>query len=277
MGSSDSPVPTEFGAGGPSAPALAEGKQTDASSSPCSDRGGCRMLAGARRPGRRRGHDGPGDGPDRAGQPSGPADRGDRAGSGPRGGRPAGAAQHGLLREALQDRVLRAGPDRAGLQPPGAVPAGHHGPGPDDRHRGFLRIADGRSRPGGIRQGGAPAGAAVAAGHPARWPGGAVQAERQPRGLGRRDRAGRGVRPHHRAGREHPAGRDADLGERGDDGLPPDREGGEVRGQPPPGRRDQPELLGHGAELQDPVAAAEPARRLHRGVPLGRHGAGRLG
>ena len=79
-----------------------------------------------------------------------------------------GAAQHGVLREALQDRVLRAGPDRAGLQPARAVPAGHHGPGPDDRHRGLLRIADGRARPGGLRQGGAPAGAAVAADHPAR-------------------------------------------------------------------------------------------------------------
>ncbi len=58
--------------------------------------------------------------------------------------------------------------------------------------------------------------------------------------LGLRDHAGRGVRAHGRPWREHPAGGDADRGDRGRDGLPRDRQGRRVRGRPPPRRRDQP-------------------------------------
>ena len=102
------------------------------------------------------------------------------------------------------------------------------------------------------------------------------KAERQPRGLGRRDRSGRRVRARHRSGREDPAGGDADLGERGQHGLPRDRQGREVRGQPSPRRRHQPELQRDRGELRQPGPAAATARRLHRCRAAGRERAGRI-
>ena len=104
----------------------------------------------------------------------------------------------------------------------------------------------------------------------------AYPAELRPGGLGRRDGPGRRVRPRDRPRREHPARRDPDLGGRGHDRLPADRHGRGVRDQPPPRRRDQPELQRHRADLPVPAVAAGAARRLHRRRAPGRDRAGRL-
>ena len=193
---------------------------------------------------------------------------GHQPGRGAYPGRPERPADHGLLRGALQDRLLRARPGPAGLQPGPAGQEGHHRQGRDDRHRRLLRIPHRAARPGRVRQAVRPAQPAVAQGDPASRPGGQVPADLQPRRLGRRDRAGRRVVARDGPGREHPPGGDADLRERGHDRLPGDRQGRDVRGQPPPRRGDQPELQRDRADLpvQEVAAAtcAAPTRTRPR-------------
>ena len=131
-------------------------------------------------------------------------------------------------------------------------------------------------RPGRVRQEVRPAQPAVAEGDPAGRPGGQVPADLQPGGLGRRDRAGRRVVARDGPGREHRPGGDADLGERGHDRVPGDRQGRDVRGRPPPRRRDQPELQRDRADLPVQEVAAQPARRLPGRGEERRDRAGRL-
>ena len=129
----------------------------------------------------------------------------------------------------------------------------------------------------GVRRRGRPAGAALAAGHPAGREGTPLPSDLEPGGLGRRDRPGRRVRPHDGAGRPDPARRDPDLGERGHDRVSADRQGRGVRDQSPPRRRDQPELQRHRADLPVPEIADRSARRLPRRGPARGDRARRLG
>ena len=85
--------------------------------------------------------------------------------------------------------------------------------------------------------------------------------------LGRRDHPRRRVVPHHGPRSEHPPGRDAGVGDRGYDRLPPDRQGRELRHRPSPRGRDQPEFFGHRADLPDGPVPAPPAKRLYQRRP----------
>ena len=125
-------------------------------------------------------------------------------------------------------------------------------------------------------KGGAPARAAVADHHPARGQGRAVPAERQPRGLGRRDRTRRRVRARDRARREDPAGRDADLGERGQHRLPAIVKAEKYVISHHLGGVISQSFSATEQSFANAGAAAAPARRLHRRGQEGRHGAHRL-
>ena len=174
--------------------------------------------------------------------------------------------------------MLPAGPNPAGLRSALAVRQGRDRPRAHDRHRRLVRLADDQERPGGIRPGLRPAGAAEIHDHPSRGQGARLQPEQFQHGrLGRRDHAGRGVRARDRPGRQHPAGRDAGLGDRGRARLPADHQGRGVRGPEPPRRRDQPELQRHRADLPRQGRGPGAARRLPARRQEPRHRAGRLG
>ncbi len=76
-------------------------------------------------------------------------------------------------------------------------------------------------RPQRLRQGVRPACSTVAHGDPTGRTGTALRGQRQPGGMGRRDDPRRGVLPRHGSRRQHPAGRDPDVGERGHHRLSP--------------------------------------------------------
>ena len=143
-----------------------------------------------------------------------------------------------------------------------------HRQGRDDRDRRLVRLAHDQARPRRLRPAVQAARAAVVPDH--HPVGGDPEVElqrlRHDR-LGRRDHPRRGVRAHDRPRRQHPAGRDAGVGDRGRDRLPADRQGRELRAQEPPRRRDQPELQRHRADLRRPQAnrPGQPALRLHHG------------
>ena len=133
---------------------------------------------------------------------------------------------HGRLREGLQGGLLRAGPDPAGVRSARAVRRGGDRPGHHDRHRRLLRLPDHPERPGCLRPRLPDSRPAPVPDHPARGAGARLRPGQLQHGrLGRRDHAGRGVGPRGRAGSEHPAGRDAGLGDRGRARLPADRHG----------------------------------------------------
>ena len=108
-------------------------------------------------------------------------------------------------------------------------------------------------------------------------PGSALRPEQHRHGrLGRGDDPGRRVRAHDCAGREHPAGRDASVGDRGRRRFPADRHGRELRDQPRSRRRDQPELQRDRADLPEQGHPRVAARRLRERVRAPRHRADRV-
>ena len=99
---------------------------------------------------------------------------------------------------------------------------GVNGQGPDDRDRRPVRLPDDPAAISDVRQDVRPSRAAAIQGHPAGRHG-PLRRDQSGRRLGGRDHLDVEYAHTHGPGREHPAGRDADLGERGDDRLPADR------------------------------------------------------
>ena len=191
-----------------------------------------------------------------------------------------GASDHGILRAQIQDRLLSPqGGRSSGLITclRCSVRGGRRAARRSSSSTSF-EVAHRPPRPEGVRRRGRPAGAALAAGHPAGREGTPLPSDLEPGGLGRRDGPGRRVRPHDGAGRPDP-GRRRPLTSRRTRARPgfADRQGRGVRGQSPPRRRDQPEPSATEQTFPSRKSPDRSARRLPRRGPARGDRARRLG